>query len=103
MNGWKVHAQLPRRPVTYLTDQLSQELLFVHAVLESLAAVDENYGDFVIELSAKLFIGVDVDLPPYEATSPGQLHNAFLHDFTQVATLAGINQDLARYVHQAGV
>ena len=100
MKGWTAQAAAAEDD---LASQLFQELLLVHSVLECLAAVDENYGDFVVELTAQLFIPVDVNLSPYETASPGQLHDALFHDFTQVTALAGVNQDLARYVHQAGV
>jgi hypothetical protein len=52
--------------------------LFVHAVLEGFAAVDEDYGHFVGELAAELFVGVDVDFLPAEQTAAFELDQASL-------------------------
>ena len=41
--------------------EFAQEFGFVHVVLESFAAVDENHGDFVVVEALELRVGVNVD------------------------------------------
>ena len=74
--------------------------MLVHAVFESFAAVDEDDGNFVVELAAELVVGVDVDFLPDETTAAGKFHDTFLDDFTQVTALAGVDQDFAGDVHR---
>jgi hypothetical protein len=89
--------------MTRLAGQFAEELTFVHAVFEGLAAVDEDDGDFVVELAAELVVGVHVDFLPDETAATSEFHNTFLDDFTQVTALAGVDQDFAGDVHVAGV
>jgi len=70
-------------------------------VLEGLAAVDEDYGDFVGESAAELFVAVDVDVLPGEAAAAVQLGQALFDDFAEVAALAGVDNDLAKFGHWA--
>jgi hypothetical protein len=80
-------------------NELAEELLFVHAVLKRFAAVDEDDGDFVIELAAQFGVAVHVDVAPGEAAAAGELGEALLHDFTEMTALAGINYYAARLRH----
>jgi hypothetical protein len=89
----------PQISMTRLAGQFAEELTFVHAVFESFAAVDEDDGDFVVELAAELVVGVDVDFLPDETTAAGEFHDTFLDDFTQVTALAGVDEDFAGDVH----
>jgi hypothetical protein len=68
--------------------------VFVYAVFEGLAAVDEDYWNFVGELTAELVIGIDVDFLQIEATPAMELGQGLLHNFAQVAAFAGVNHDL---------
>jgi hypothetical protein len=86
-----------------LACQLAKEFALVHAVLESLAAVDEYDGDFVGELAAEVLVRFDIDFVPDKSAATSQLHQAFLDNLAQVATLTGVNQDLAGDVHGASV
>src|ERR1017187_3377347 len=79
--------------------QFAQEFLFVHAVLKSFAAVDEDYGDFVVIEASDLGVGVDVDFPPGEAAPLVQLVEALLDDFAEMTSLAGVNDDFTQLRH----
>lgn len=50
-----------------LTGESAEEFLLVHAVLEGLAAIDKHDWNFIVELTAKFGIGVDVDFLPRKA------------------------------------
>ena len=58
-----------RRP---LAGQLAEEFLLVHAVLESLATIDEDNGDFVVELPAEFGVGVNVNIAPSKTATAGE-------------------------------
>jgi len=85
--------RLPRQP--------SQEVALVHAVLEGFASVDEHDGDFVGKLAAKFVIAVHVDFLQAEPTAAMQLAKCFLDDLAEVASLTGVDHDLARRNHGA--
>src|SRR4029077_10643482 len=78
-----------------LAGEFAQKFPLVHAVLEGFAAVDEDDGDFVVKLAADFVIGINVDFTPGEAAMAGKLDQAFLDDFAEMASLAGVNHDLA--------
>jgi hypothetical protein len=61
------------RSESALAGQLPQEFLLIHAVLEGFAAIDENNRDFVVELAAKVGVGVNVDLMPGETPAARKL------------------------------
>jgi hypothetical protein len=82
-----------------LASQLAQEFLFVHAVLEGFAAIDEDDWDFVVELAAQVGVGVDVDFMPSEAAAARKLGQTLFHYFAQMTSLAGIDHDIARLRH----
>ena len=82
-----------------LAGQLLQEFLLVHVVLESFAAIDEDDRNFVVELAAKVRVGVNVDLMPGESSPARKLGQALFHHFTQVASFAGVNHDVAELWH----
>lgn len=86
---------------TSLTCQLPQEFLFVHAILESLTAIDENHRHLVIKLTPKFIVRIDIHFTPGEAAAAGEFRQAFFHHFAQVTTFARINYDLARLGHAA--
>jgi hypothetical protein len=82
-----------------LAGEFAEEFPLVHAVLEGFAAVDENDGDFIVKLAADFVIGINVDFTPGEAATAGELDQAFLDDFAEMASLAGVNHDLAGVWH----
>src|SRR5215470_16371493 len=86
-----------------LARELAEEFPFVHPVLESLAAVDEDDWDLVGELAAQLFVGVYVDFLPAEQASALELDEAFLDDLAQMTALASVDQDLASVRHARSV
>jgi hypothetical protein len=59
------------------TSEFAQEFLLVHAVLEGFAAVDEDDGNFVVELAAKFGVQVNVNFMPGEAAAARKLGKAF--------------------------
>lgn len=72
-------------------------------VLEGFAAVDEDDGNLVSELAAKLIISVDVNFLPIEAAMSLELAQALLDDFAEMTALAGIENDLPGLRHGASV
>ena len=101
LEGFKLHPKcaIRRKLRTVLTGQLAQELVLVHAVFEGFAAVDEDYWDFVGELAAELLVGVNVNFVPNKACASLKFSQAFFDDFTQVAALARVHDDLAGSRH----
>jgi hypothetical protein len=82
-----------------LVGEFAEKFAFVHLVFEGLAAVDEDDGDFVGELAAEFFVGVDVYFVPGESTATFEFQQGLFDDFAEVASLAGINHDLAELGH----
>jgi hypothetical protein len=82
-----------------LARQPAQEFLLVHAVFEGFATVNENHRDFVVELATKLGVRVNVDLLPNESSAARELGQALFDHFTQVASLAGVDHNIARLWH----
>jgi len=82
-----------------LAGEFAEEFPLVHVVLEGFAAVDEDDGDFIVKLAADFVIGINVDFTPGEAAMAGKLDQAFLDDFAEMASLAGVNHDLAGVWH----
>jgi len=77
--------------------------VFVHAVLEGLAAIDEDDGDFVGELAAQLLVTVHVNFLPGKASAPMQLVQAFFDDLAEMTPFARIEDDLPGLRHGASV
>lgn len=82
-----------------LACEFAQEFALVHAVFEGLAAVDEDDGNFIGELAAEVFVGVDVNFAPLKASAALQLDERLFDDLAQVAALAGIHYDVASGRH----
>jgi len=101
------HAQviLARRQEVFhtavLAAEFAEEVGFFHAVFEGFAAVDEDYGDFIGELAAELFVAVYVDVLPGEAAAAVQFGQALFDDFAEMAAFAGVDDDLAEFGHWA--
>ena len=74
--------------VRELAGKSAEEFLLVHPILEGLVAVDEYDWDFIVELAAKVMVGINVDFLPGESTPARQLAEALLHHFAQVTSLA---------------
>jgi hypothetical protein len=83
--------------------QLAEKVVFVHAVFEGFAAVDEDDGDFVGELAAELVVGVNVDFLQIESAAAMEFGESLLHDFAEVAAFAGVEHDLAVIGHGASL
>lgn len=75
------------------TGEPAEEFLFVHTVFESLAAIDKHDRNFIVELTAKFCIGVDIDFLPREAAPARQFIQAFFHYFAQMTPFAGVDDD----------
>jgi hypothetical protein len=82
-----------------LAGEFAEEFPLVHVVFEGFAAVDEDDGDFIVKLAPDFVIGINVDFTPGEAALTGKLDQAFLDDFAEMASLAGVNHDLAGIWH----
>ena len=82
-----------------LAGELAEEFALVHVVLEGFAAVDKDDGNFVGELAAELFVGVDIDFLPAKKTSPLELHQALFDNLTKMTALASVNEDVASFGH----
>jgi hypothetical protein len=90
-----------RTVTSELAAKFAKEVGFFHVVFEGFAAVDEDYRDFVGELTAELFVAVDVDVLPGEAASAMQFGQALFDDLAKVAAFAGVDHDLAELGHSA--
>jgi len=77
--------------------------VFVHAVFEGFAAVDEDDGDFVSKLAAELVVGVDVDFLPVEAAAAMELGKGLFDDLAKMAAFAGVKHDLTGIGHGASL
>jgi hypothetical protein len=77
--------------------------VFVHAVFEGFAAVDEDDGDFVGELTAELLVGIDVNLMPGETAPAMKFGEGLFDDLAKVAAFAGVEHDLTGIGHGASV
>ena len=82
-----------------LTRQFSEKFLLVHAVLEGFAAIDEDHGDFVVELAAQFVVGVHVNLTPDKASAARELGETFFYNLAEMASFAGIDHDAASLWH----
>jgi hypothetical protein len=81
------------------TGEFAEEVGFVHAVLEGLAAVDENYRDFVGELAAELFVAINVDVLPGKTAATMQLGEGLFDDFAEMTSFARVDHDLPGLRH----
>lgn len=93
--------EMPKK--NQLADEPPEKFLFVHAVFEGLSAINEYHRDFVVELAAKITVGVDVDFLPGEAASSRELAKAFFHDFTEMTSFAGVHDDGSKCAHVGGI
>ena len=73
--------------------------MFIHAVLEGFAAVDEDYGDFVVVEAADFGVGIYVDFLPGEASAFVEFDEALLDDFAEMASLPGIDDNFPSLRH----
>ena len=71
-----------------LAGKLSEELLLVHVILEGLAAVDEDHGNFIVELATEIKVAVDINFVPGEASAAGQFCEALLYDFAEMTSFS---------------
>ena len=81
--------------------QLSHKLLFVHAIFERLAAIDEDDGYLIVVLATEVWIGVNIHVAPVEAAALMEFYEALLDDFAEMAPLPGINDNFP-VLHNAG-
>src|SRR5271168_2540143 len=79
--------------------EFAEEFLLIHAVLESLAAVDEDDGDLVVIKAADFSIGLHVDFAPVETAPLVELDEALFDNFAEMASLTGIDDDFAGRRH----
>jgi len=91
-----VHRRCVENP---LASQLTQEILFAHTVFEGFSSVDEHNRDFVIELATQFEVRIDIDFPPRKASPARELGETLFHDLAEVTTLAGVDDDVARFWH----
>src|SRR5271169_4748462 len=82
-----------------LAGQFAEEFPLVHAVLKRFAAVNEDDGNFVVELAAEFKIGVNVDLAPGKAAAAGELGEAFLDHLAEMASLSRVDHNAAGIRH----
>jgi hypothetical protein len=79
--------------------QFAQEFALVHVVFEGLVAVDEDDGDFVGKSAAQFVVAFDVNFSPGKAAAAMQFGQRLLDDLTEVAALAGVDDDFTRLRH----
>jgi hypothetical protein len=71
-----------------LAGQLAQELPLIHTILEGFASVDEDYGNFVIELPPQFVVRIYVHFPPGKAAAARELGETLFDHFAQMTSLA---------------
>jgi hypothetical protein len=76
--------------------EFPQELLLIHAVLEGFAPIDENHGHLIIELPAKLRVGIDINLLPSKAAPAREFEKALFDNFAKVTSFAGVDDHASR-------
>ena len=86
-----------------LTGQLAQEFSLIHPVFEGFAAVDEDDRHFVGELTAQGFVAIDVHFLPVKTAAALEFVQGFFDYFAQMASLAGVNHNLALSHHGRSV
>jgi hypothetical protein len=79
--------------------EFAEEVGFVHVIFEGFAAIDEDDGDFVGELTAELIVAVDVNVLPGEAAAAVEFGEGLFDDLAEVAAFAGVDHDLAGLGH----
>lgn len=79
--------------------QFAEEFLLVHAVLKGLAAIDEDYGHFIVIEASHFGVGVDVDFTPGETASLVELDDALFDNLAEMTSLAGVNNDFPGLHH----
>jgi hypothetical protein len=84
-----------------LAGQPLQKFLLIHPVLKCFAAIDEDYGDFVVKLPAQFAVAIDVYFLPGKAAAAREFGETFFYHLAQVTSLSGIDYDLARVRHAA--
>lgn len=89
---------IPRVFVLLSSRQRIEKLTAVHAVLECLASVDENYGYLVVVLLPHLGVEVDIHLAPLEVSLAQYLRQRLLDDVAEMTSLARIDHHV---VHRA--
>jgi hypothetical protein len=87
------------KPAQRLAGQLAEKFLLVHAVLEGFAAINEDDGNFVVELAAEFGVGVHIDLAPGEPPATRELGETLFDNLAEMASFAGIDHDVARLWH----
>jgi hypothetical protein len=63
----------------------------VHAILECLASIDENYGHLIVVLPMELRIGIDVHLAPLEVRLALDLRKGLLNCVAKMTSFARIH------------
>jgi hypothetical protein len=86
-----------------LAGQLPKKILLIHAVFEGLAAIDEDDGDFIVELSAEIGVAIHVNFAPGETATARKLGETLFDDLTEVTSSARIQNDAAEFCHAAGI
>jgi hypothetical protein len=81
--------------------ELAQKFLFIHAVFEGFATVNEDDRDLVVVLTAEVGIGVNIHVAPVEATALMEFDEALLDDFAEMTPLPGID-DYFPMLHNSG-
>jgi hypothetical protein len=81
------------------TGELAQKLLLIHVIFEGLVSVDEDNGDFIVELVAKLRVGIDVNFAPGKSAAAREFGEALFHNFAEMASFARVNDDSAGLRH----
>lgn len=79
--------------------QFAEKFLLVHAVFKSFLAVHEDHWDLVVIKPPDFGVGVYVDFTPGEASTLVQLDEAFLDDFAEMTSLAGVNDNFPWLCH----
>jgi hypothetical protein len=98
--GFRSQLWLPLAYRQVSSRQLAQKLTFVHAVFKRFAAIDEDDGNFVGELTAQLLIRIDINFMPGEPAPSVQFGQGLFDDLAKMTTLSRIHYYLAQDGHE---
>ena len=82
-----------------LTGQLPQKFAFIHAIFESLVAVDEDDRNFVVVLPTQFVVGIYVDFLPCKAASAREFGEALFDYLAQMTSLARVDDYAPGFRH----
>ncbi len=77
-----------------LAGKFTQELLLIHPILEGFPPIDKDNRHFVVKLTTKFMVSIDIDFAPGKTSAARELGETLLDHLAQVAAFPGIDDDV---------